>query len=408
MAWLLIPPLPSILDIRVQPSGALLAALAQHKTMSSSVASLGAALRPLGLPALTRDAPALGHWPHRQRQRRHIVAAPLAAGGGGGDKPNFGDDLLDFMYAGKKLRKWYGAEGMVLPRDGQRGDDDDGGSGGEPAGGGAPDDYDDSAPREYIAVLDADSSPMAEQVLLQLILERVKIRALVRDVAAARTAFGPYLEGGIVKGDSSDGAAVAALLRGAKAAVCCGKLGALLPAAAATKLPHLVLLAGVGAGPAPGGPFGSLFASGEQQALGDGSREAQLRASGVPHTIVQVGRLTDVPGGASSLAITGVCVCCRFQCVRLSGSCLCSSMISSIAYHLNTDPTARRPLFAAGGTALQGWVVGREDAARALAEAAQRDAAAGSLVVQLCSGGVGEPPEDWQAAFSELLRVRSA
>ena len=52
--------------------------------------------------------------------------------------------------------------------------------------------------------------------------------------------------------------------------------------------------------------------------------------------------------------------------------------------------------------------MGREDAARALAEAAERDAAAGSLVMQLCSGGAGEPPEDWQAAFSELLRVRSA
>ena len=36
----------------------------------------------------------------------------------GSRKGNFGDEMLDFMYAGKKLRKWYGEEGMVLPRDG--------------------------------------------------------------------------------------------------------------------------------------------------------------------------------------------------------------------------------------------------------------------------------------------------
>jgi hypothetical protein len=31
--------------------------------------------------------------------------------GGGG----IGDELLDFMYAGKKLRKWYGEQDLVLP-----------------------------------------------------------------------------------------------------------------------------------------------------------------------------------------------------------------------------------------------------------------------------------------------------
>lgn len=34
------------------------------------------------------------------RTARSVVAAA------GGDKPSFGDELLDFMYAGKKLRKW--------------------------------------------------------------------------------------------------------------------------------------------------------------------------------------------------------------------------------------------------------------------------------------------------------------
>lgn len=175
------------------------------------------------------------------RQRRAVVVAAGSNGGGGG----LGDELLDFMYAGKKLRKWYGAEGQVLPRDGRQPDD-------EPE---APqEEEEEPAVREYVAVLDADTSPMAEQarpacapcchlakdaafaprsnwhcgnstwcqqhsafsdarghrcarahppavhppprlqVVLQLILNRTKIRALVKDAAAAKAAFGPYIE----------------------------------------------------------------------------------------------------------------------------------------------------------------------------------------------------------------------
>ena len=162
-------------------------------------------------------------------------------------------------YAGKKLRKWYGQEGQVLPRDGR-----EGGPGSEEP---EEEEEEEAAVREYVAVLDADSSPMAEQVVLQLILNRTKIRALVKDAAAAKAGFGPYIEA--VQGDSGDRAAVARLLRGAKAAVCCGKLGALLPAAAATRLPHAVLLSSAGA---PQQGF-ALFASSEQQALADPARE---------------------------------------------------------------------------------------------------------------------------------------
>lgn len=74
-----------------------------------------------------------------------------------------------------------------------------------------------------------------------------------------------------------------------------------------------------------------------------------------------MGTLAGVPGGGSSLALT------------------------------------------AGG-APQGNVA-REDAAVALAEAAERDAAAGSLTLQLRAAGQGDPPEDWQAAFADLLAV---
>lgn len=59
-----------------------------------------------------------------------------------------------FRYAGKKLRKWYGQEGQVLPRDGRPLTE-----GEQPPG-----EEEEQGDREYVAVLDADSSPMAEQV----------------------------------------------------------------------------------------------------------------------------------------------------------------------------------------------------------------------------------------------------
>jgi hypothetical protein len=52
--------------------------------------------------------------------------------------------------------------------------------------------------------------------------------------------------------------------------------------------------------------------------------------------------------------------------------------------------------------------VSREDTAKALAEAAERDPAAGSLVLQLAAAGAGQPPEDWQAAFAELPQASSS
>lgn len=153
------------------------------------------------------------------------------------------------------------------------------------------------------------------------------------------------------------------LLRGAKAAVCCGRLGALLPAATASRLPHVVLLSAAGSG--GGGGLAGLFASPEQTTLADASRQSQLQASGLPYTILQVASLADAPGGGSSLGLSS------------------------------------------GGASPQGKV-SREDAAKALAEAAERDAQAGSLLLQLSSLGAGEPPEDWQAAFEALLPVPSA
>ena len=75
-------------------------------------------------------------------------------------------------------------------------------------------------------------------MIAQLALCREKVRVLVRDVAAAKTAYGSYVTP--VAGDVGDARAVAAALRGARAAVVTGKLGELLPAAQRSGLEHLV------------------------------------------------------------------------------------------------------------------------------------------------------------------------
>jgi hypothetical protein len=289
--------------------------------------------------------------------RRHVLPPPAAdkRGDGDGEKGGggFGEELLDFMYAGKKLRKWYGEEGMVLPKDGgpPRGGDDAerGATARDPA-----------APRDAIFVLEPDAVPMAEQVLLQLILLRAGVRGLVKDPAAARAGYGEYAS--FAGGAAADGALLRRELTRATALVLCGRAPAVaLEAAAAARVPHVVLLSAVGAPPPPGlrlWPFGG----GELAALRDEAREAAVRAAGLPYTIVRVAELSDAPGGGGA------------------------------------------PALRAGGA---GGAVAREDAAEVVARAALRDAARGSLV---CA--VGPPGEggdvDWPAAFDSLVAAAVA
>eukprot|EP00887_Chlorella_sp_A99_P001852 scaffold19.g1852.t1 len=256
--------------------------------------------------------------------------------------------------AGRKLRRWYGAEGKVLPKDGrqpQEGGQEQAGEEGE---------EEEAGPRDTVVVLDADASPMAEQVVLQLILKRAKVRAIVKDTAAAQQAFGPYVEA-VAAGD---GAALRRALRGAKAAVAAGRLDGLLPAAAAARLPRLVLLSAAGA-PRRGGLMLFSAADAEAAVLSDASREAEVVASGLRHVIVRVGALADSPGGTSALRLA-----------------------------------------AGGGAPGALGPIAREDAARVAAEAAEwGGGGGGSLVLEAAAAGPGRPPEDWGEAFQALASV---
>jgi len=255
------------------------------------------------------------------------------------------------MYAGKKLRKWYGQEGQVLPRDGgsSREDSED-----------TPVETEEAAigPREYVFVMDADSSPMAEQVLLQLILARAKIKALFKDVQSAKLGFGPYVE---VIGENGfqEGTTVPSAFQSVDTLLLCGPVTqSLVAAAAAAGVNHIVLLSAVRA-PSRGGFF--LLRSTEMTVLEDVGREDAVINSGITHTIVRVGGLSDGEGGISVL-----------------------------------DIVAQQP---------PSGSVSREDAANALMQAAVRDAGTGSLTFSISSGGPGRPPEDWGIIFSRMLPV---
>ena len=287
--------------------------------------------------------------PQRLRTATRLRASdeedPNANGGGGG---GFGDDLLDFMYAGRKLRRWYGQEGQVLPRDGRPLEEGPGGEDGR-------EDAQDTGPRDQVLVLEADSAPMAEQVLLQLILARAKIKAVAKDAAKAKLGFGPYVE--VLGGGPGDAAVLTKALRGVQALVLCGRVEpSALAAAAAAGVPHIVLLSAVGA-PARGG-F-ALFKNEEMAVLEDAAREAAVLRSGIAHTIVRVGGLSDGDGGESRL-------------------------------ELAAGQAVKEP-------------VSREDAASVVAQAALRDAGKGALVFGVRPAGAGAPPQDWAAAFNSLL-----
>ncbi|KAK9815015.1 hypothetical protein WJX73_004905 [Symbiochloris irregularis] len=155
----------------------------------------------------------------------------------------WGDELLDFIEAGPKMRKWYG-EG-------------------------------------------------------QLILARAQVKALVRDTNAFSNAFGAYATP--VQAAPDDSAALQRAMADAKAVICPGKLGAVLPAALAQKVPHIVLLTSAGQGPLKGGFFGALLRGQEQATLADPAREAAVRQSGIPCSIVGAGAVESSPGQLSSL-----------------------------------------------------------------------------------------------------------
>jgi hypothetical protein len=189
-----------------------------------------------------------------------------------------GDELLDFMYAGKKLRKWYGEQDLVLPDGGipARDTEDD------------PENASDEiVVRDKVAVMFPEEFPMAEQVLLQLILLRALVVVVTKDPAKAKSGYGSYVD--VVRSDSTKYLSkdVSRALRMCQSVVICGSLtkdG--MSMIQKSGVPHIVLLSGVSDSPQSG--LASFFQSNENKELLDASREAVVRESGLTHSIVRV------------------------------------------------------------------------------------------------------------------------
>ena len=238
--------------------------------------------------------------------RRHRSTLVIPASSKNNDNNNsLGDELLDFMYAGKKLRKWYGQEGQVLPRDGNDNNDNDTNTNNDPT---MPSFVEnDTTPRDQILVVDnLETVPMAEHVVLQAILSREKVKIIVSDPATAQASFGPYVD--VIPGSPSDVSILKKACRGVAAAILCGDVSPSLVSTlvAGGGVPHLVLLSAVGVPPPRG--IASFFSGGnEAGVLGKEEREVVVAKSGAPCvSIVRVGTLVDREGGVSALGMSRI------------------------------------------------------------------------------------------------------
>lgn len=263
-----------------------------------------------------------------------------------------GDELLDFLQAGKKMRKWYGAGDMRSPR----------GPLPEPGKNDEEEEEEEEGEGDAILVTDIEGA-VGEQVLLQLILARATIRVLVKDVAAAKLAFGPYVTP--IPGDVSSGPALRKALKGAGSVVAVGKLGALPQLLKTSGVSHAVLLSTVGSS-AQGGLLGSLFQGADAAVLADERREAAIKASGVPFSIVRSEAIKQIPGGQAGIALQ-----------------------------------QQQQHEQQGGSATRGNPISCEDLAAVLVATLRRPPTTGR-VFKVMSTGPGQPPEEWSPLFNQL------
>jgi len=272
-------------------------------------------------------------------------------------KPSLADDLLDVAMAGPKLRKWYG-QGERMIRDGG---EEEGGEGRAQQEEDEEDGYEGEG--DAILVLDADT-PMGEQVVLQLILARAEVKALVKDVTAARNSYGPYVTP--LSLDPSNPGLLKKALKNCGSVVVLGpSLGALPRVVKEAGMAHVLLLSAAGT-PSQGGFLSGLFDK-ELSGLRDAGREDALRNTGVRYTVVRVGAVRDAPGGQAGLALT------------------------SSSGGQQGGATASAP-------------VSREDLAAVIVQALMRPPQGdeGGRTFTVASTGPGAPPSDWSALFAQL------
>eukprot|EP00271_Cylindrocystis_brebissonii_P020780 TRINITY_DN704_c0_g2_i3.p1 TRINITY_DN704_c0_g2~~TRINITY_DN704_c0_g2_i3.p1 ORF type:complete len:372 (-),score=88.57 TRINITY_DN704_c0_g2_i3:654-1769(-) len=231
---------------------------------------------------------------------------------------SFGDQLLDYIEGGPKLRKWYGAPEQEERETGE----EEGEKKGEEAGQGGSLGETSNGVRDVVLVADADDET-GQLLVLALIVQRYRVRVIVRDPKAAMAAFGAYVEPvvlGLGGSEAERRKSVDAVLRDVRAVILSSsssKVGlALVERCKQRGVEHVVLLSqallGAAEGSSGGAKAGSNWASSLVDSLrGNAERrrqaesaEALIRATGVPFTFVRTGELRDAPGGEAQLRLS--------------------------------------------------------------------------------------------------------
>lgn len=230
-------------------------------------------------PVLRRTLSSAGHAAPKACRGRHLCSAR-------GSGPSLGDQLLDVIEGGPKLRRWYGAAEKA-PRDTSRGPVDEEEEE-EPLG-------DDGA----VLVTDATCA-LGEAVVFALLLSNANtpLRLLCSSKSAVEQRFGRAVTA--VAGSVTDTSVVRSALRGCSAVVVTGPTGAVFAEAAAARLQHAVLLSRASKA-AHENPLQALLQSGDERGRADPGREAAALQCAVPCTVLRLGAEITSPGGRQVL-----------------------------------------------------------------------------------------------------------
>lgn len=165
-------------------------------------------------------------------RRTRTIVVPRAEKKSKSGGISFGDQLLDYIEGGPKLRKWYGAPDQ-LPKDGGSKKEK---TSEDPV---VEEEEQEDLVRDVVLVTDADSDT-GQLVVLELILRRLRVRALVKDIKAATVGFGAYVEP--VEGDVNDKEVLRRVMRGVRAVICPTKVGKLADKELVRGVEHFILL----------------------------------------------------------------------------------------------------------------------------------------------------------------------
>ncbi|KAL1533421.1 hypothetical protein AAHA92_33306 [Salvia divinorum] len=200
-------------------------------------------------------------------------------------KLGFMDQILDYIEGGPKLRKWYGAPD-ILEKDGDEPNEDEA--------------SEETEVRDAVLVTDGDNE-IGQMIILQLIVKRLRVKALVKDRRVAMEAFGAYVES--LAGDPKEKIFFKKAFRGVRAVICPVE-GSLYNIDGWKGVQNVILLSKLSVYRELSGIQAIVNSNARKLAEED---EDAVKASGVPYTIIRTGILKNTPGGQQGFCFDEGC-----------------------------------------------------------------------------------------------------